>query len=125
VRRAGSAGRPARPGARWRVALLLVLVPLHAATSLAQTGPTSVNDCTLLPDPGALRRCLDQVEGRAVDPAGPSKVPASPALETAEAERAPSKTAGAPPPKQPGGFLDDRAHAWDGPVPGRAVIDLR
>jgi hypothetical protein len=123
VRRAGSTGRPARPGARWRIALLLV--PLHAAASLAQTGPASVNDCTLLPDPGALRRCLDQVEGRAVDPAGPSKAPASPALETAEAERAPPRTVGAPPPKHPGGFLDDRAHAWDSPVPGRAVIDLR
>ncbi|MGU3668696.1 hypothetical protein ACLBX9_31340 [Methylobacterium sp. A49B] len=28
----------------------------------------SVNDCTLLPDPGALRRCLDQAEGRVVTP---------------------------------------------------------
>lgn len=50
------------PGAASVSAVLLVLA--LAAPSAAQVAPMSVNDCTLLPDPGALRRCLDQAEGR-------------------------------------------------------------
>lgn len=46
------------------VGTLFVLSLVPAAW--AQVVPMSVNDCTLLPDPGALRRCLDQAEGRVV-----------------------------------------------------------
>jgi hypothetical protein len=43
-----------------------LLVLSLAPAARAQVTPMSVNDCTLLPDPGALRRCLDQAEGRVV-----------------------------------------------------------
>jgi hypothetical protein len=48
-----------------------LLVLSLAPTARAQVTPMSVNDCTLLPDPGALRRCLDQAEGRVVTPPPP------------------------------------------------------
>ena len=48
-----------------RTASLLIVLSL-APAARAQVTPMNVNDCTLLPDPGALRRCLDQAEGRVV-----------------------------------------------------------
>ena len=52
--------------ARFALAASALAVLILAPAAQAQVTPMSVNDCTLLPDPGALRRCLDQAEGRVV-----------------------------------------------------------
>ncbi|SFV03681.1 hypothetical protein SAMN02799631_04022 [Methylobacterium sp. 174MFSha1.1] len=122
---AGPESRTGRAAARGRTALLLL--PLLATGSLAQTSPTSVNDCTLLPDPGALRRCLDQVEGRVANPAGLPGASAATALDAVAPAQAQPRGAAdpSPPARRQDDFLKDKAAPWDGPAPGRAVIDLR
>jgi hypothetical protein len=122
---AGSESRTGRAAAKGRTALLML--PLLATGSLAQTSPASVNDCTLLPDPGALRRCLDQVEGRAANPAALPGASAATALDAVAPARAQPRSADHSPPatSRQDDFLKDRAAPWDGPAPGRAVIDLR
>ncbi|MET3481108.1 hypothetical protein [Methylobacterium sp. 1973] len=115
-------------------AVLALLAGLGAAPAAAQPSPLSVNDCTLLPDPGALRRCLDQAEGRVVAPLPPVAGPATserPEQVVQAARGAPVAKPGALPGAQPGAlpptdFLGNRREPAPRAHPsGRTVIDLQ
>lgn len=58
-----------------------------ASTQAYAQAPTNVNDCTLLPDPVALKRCVDGFGPQALRPLSPVPAPASPS-EAAQAEPA-------------------------------------
>ncbi|APT33426.1 hypothetical protein MCBMB27_04135 [Methylobacterium phyllosphaerae] len=107
-------------------AVLALLAGLGAAPAAAQPSPLSVNDCTLLPDPGALRRCLDQAEGRVVAPLPPVAGPATserPEQVVQAARGAPVAKPGALPPTD---FLGNRREPAPRAHPsGRTVIDLQ
>ncbi|WP_345822609.1 hypothetical protein ABC766_15385 [Methylobacterium fujisawaense] len=115
-------------------AVLALLAGLGAAPAAAQPSPLSVNDCTLLPDPGALRRCLDQAEGRVVAPLPPVAGPATserPEQVVQAARGAPVAKPGALPGAKPGAlpptdFLGNRREPAPRAHPsGRTVIDLQ
>jgi len=102
----------------------------QAAPAAAQPSPLSVNDCTLLPDPGALRRCLDQAEGRVVAPLPPVAGPATserPEQVVQAARGAPVAKPGAKPGAlPPTDFLGNRREPAPRAHPsGRTVIDLQ
>lgn len=111
-------------------AVLALLASLGAAPAAAQPSPLSVNDCTLLPDPGALRRCLDQAEGRVVAPLPPVAGPATserPEQVVQAARGAPVAKPGAKPGAlPPTDFLGNRREPAPRAHPsGRTVIDLQ
>lgn len=109
---------------------LALLVGLAAAPAAAQPSPLSVNDCTLLPDPGALRRCLDQAEGRVAAPLPPVASPATserPEQMLQDARGAPAaKPVVKPLAEPPADFLANRrAPAPRAQPSSRTVIDLQ
>lgn len=102
------------------VVLALGLAP----AAWSQVTPMSVNDCTLLPDPGALRRCLDQAEGRVAPNQVPAVNPAGSDRPAQEAQSVRAGSAAAPAGPQPN-FLDNRPNRPKEPrPPKRNVIDL-
>ena len=60
-----------------------------ACTPAAAQAPTNVNDCTLLPDPVALRRCVDGFGPQSVRPPAPA-LPSPAASDAAGSLPAPS-----------------------------------
>ncbi|WCS24345.1 hypothetical protein LOK46_24935 [Methylobacterium sp. NMS14P] len=102
----------------------LALLAASAVAAAAQPSPLSVNDCTLLPDPGALRRCLDQAEGRVVAPLPPVASPAPvdrPEQPAQSVRGAPAAKPAAP----PADFLGNRGAPVRSAQPSsRKVIEL-
>lgn len=104
-------------------ALLLLLA--FAAPSQAQVAPMSVNDCTLLPDPGALRRCLDQAEGRVTVQPPPLAGPAAADKSTQEIQATRPTAGAATTQRAEPNFLDNKPSFPREAKPAkRNVIDL-
>ncbi|MEE7502826.1 hypothetical protein MMR14E_05350 [Methylobacterium mesophilicum] len=103
----------------------LALLAAGATAARAQPSPLSVNDCTLLPDPGALRRCLDQAEGRVVTPLPPVANPASIDRPEQPAQSVRGAPAAKPATAPPGDFLSNRGPSLRSAQPSsRNVIEL-
>lgn len=80
---------------RHALSALMGCLILSPSAGLAQSGieyrsPSSVNDCTFVKDPTALRDCLDFVEGRRVGPRIVTSAGAPPVPPTLIREAAPS-----------------------------------
>ena len=91
-----------------------------ACSPAAAQAPTNVNDCTLLPDPVALRRCVDGFGPQSVRPPALTPPPASDAAGSSPAPSVPQapstaqtpSTAQAPPAAKPAtDWLHDGAPA--------------
>ncbi|WP_457107994.1 hypothetical protein [Methylobacterium sp. P5_C11] len=106
-------------------AALALLFGIGAREACAQPSPLSVNDCTLLPDPSALRRCLDQAEGRVIAPLPPVAGPAAPERPEQSVQAARGTAAAKPGPPPQTDFLGNRlAPAPSARPSSRTVIDL-
>ncbi|MGU3538445.1 hypothetical protein [Methylobacterium sp. A54F] len=117
--------RGAYPGFRRGLAGAAALLIAGVVPALAQPSPMNVNDCTLLPDPGALRRCLDQTEGRVQAPAAPVADPATGGRTQAAAPAEAGSAAPATAQRRPD-FLQGAGPRARNPEAGRAnIIDLR
>lgn len=122
----GVRNRARSPGAALAGAFVALVLVAGSRPASAQPSPLSVNDCTLLPDPSALRRCLDQAEGRVVGPLPPVTGPVAAERSEPPARISDGVPAQAPPARPPSDFLGhrpDRVH--ESPAPSRNVIDLQ
>lgn len=103
----------------------VALLAAGAVAASAQPSPLSVNDCTLLPDPGALRRCLDQAEGRVVAPLPPVANPAPVDRPEQPAQSARAAPVAKPATGAPADFLSNRGPPVRSAQPSsRNVIEL-
>ena len=112
------------PAGAASVSAVLLTLAL-AAPSTAQVAPMSVNDCTLLPDPGALRRCLDQAEGRVTVQPPPLAGPAAAEKPAQDSQIARPAAGIAPLQRAEPSFLDNKPSIPREAKPAkRNVIDL-